>query len=352
MEKLRFAVCGSGWRAMFFVRAALDLPEIFELTGVLCHSAEKAEAFAKEYGVPAFFQLDKLLDTKPELVVSCVRKASMADMVMALLRRGVPVMSETPLAVEEEKLLALWRTMRETDTPLMLAEQYMFYPTHLARLMLVRRGLLGDVTSCAVSMMHDYHGISALRAYLNAEGAPERMNAMRFDTPIVVTGGRGGLVTSGETGNEIRFVAQMVWPGGLVGLYDFSGVQYHSFIRTNHIRVLGNRGEIFDDEVRYVGADNLPVCSKMTVRREEETQTVRAVEFEGETLWENPFAEGIAMSEDDVAVRTMLLRAKAQLSGGEEAYPIRWGFADSYAAIKMTEKQERQGKLELMPWDA
>ena len=30
MKRIRYAVVGNGWRAMFFVRAALNLPEIFE----------------------------------------------------------------------------------------------------------------------------------------------------------------------------------------------------------------------------------------------------------------------------------------------------------------------------------
>lgn len=45
MSKIRYAVAGNGWRAMFYVRAALNLPEYFELTGVLCRTQEKAQAF-------------------------------------------------------------------------------------------------------------------------------------------------------------------------------------------------------------------------------------------------------------------------------------------------------------------
>ena len=34
MSKIRYAVVGNGWRAMFFVRAAKNLPELFEVTGI------------------------------------------------------------------------------------------------------------------------------------------------------------------------------------------------------------------------------------------------------------------------------------------------------------------------------
>ena len=66
MNRIRFAVAGNGWRAMFFVRAALNLPEIFELTGVLCRSLEKAQAFEAAHGVKAFWELDALLETRPD----------------------------------------------------------------------------------------------------------------------------------------------------------------------------------------------------------------------------------------------------------------------------------------------
>ena len=78
-EKIRFAVAGSGWRALFYVRAARRLPDWFELTGVLCHTREKAQAFAREHGVKAVSSLEALLEDAPDFVVTCVRKADMAE---------------------------------------------------------------------------------------------------------------------------------------------------------------------------------------------------------------------------------------------------------------------------------
>ena len=50
MSKVRFAVVGSGWRSFFYIRIAKALPEIFELTALLCRSREKADRFRREYG--------------------------------------------------------------------------------------------------------------------------------------------------------------------------------------------------------------------------------------------------------------------------------------------------------------
>ena len=146
MQKIRYAVAGNGWRAMFYVRAAKNLPEWFELTGVLCHTREKAEAFEREHGVKAFWTLDALMETKPDFVVTCVSKKALAAMTMACLEHGVPVLSETPLAVDVQTLTALRETQERTGTPLEMAEQYFLYPSHQARRALVEAGdILGRV---------------------------------------------------------------------------------------------------------------------------------------------------------------------------------------------------------------
>lgn len=339
MSKIRYAVVGNGWRAMFFVRAALNLPEIFELTGVLCRTKEKARAFEREHGVKAFDTLDALLETKPEFVVSCQTKAAMPGMTMELLRRGVPVLSETPLATDLETLEEMLRLQKETGTPLEMAEQYFLYPNHQARRALIEKGTLGDVQNVWMSMMHDYHGISMLRAYLGEESGPVTIRARKLTTPIVHTGGRPGLVAGGEIENEYRVLAQFDFGGGRVGMHDFAGSQYHSTIRTNHLRILGTRGEIFDDEVRWVQEDGRLAKAELVYHCDEITGTLRAIDFDGERVYANPFRWDVAMTEDDIAVCTVMTRFAKALEGGAMHYP--YAFRDSYLSIKLTELANR-----------
>ncbi len=341
MGKIRYAVAGNGWRAMFFVRAALNLPEIFALTGVLCRTREKAEAFEKAHGVKAFWELDKLLETKPDFVVSCQTKAVMPGMTMELLRRGVPVLSETPLATDEKTLEQMRDLQQRTGTPLEMAEQYFLYPNHQARRTLIEKGVLGDVHNVWMSMMHDYHGISMLRAYLGEESGPVTIRARKLTSPIVYTGGRPGLVAGGEIENEYRVLAQLDFGGGRVGMHDFAGSQYHSAIRTNHLRILGTCGEIFDDEVRWVREDGRPAKAKLVYHHDEITGTLRAIDFDGERVYENPFGWDKAMTEDDIAVCTVMVRFAAALDGGQMHYP--YAFRDSYLSIKLTQLADRDG---------
>lgn len=350
MNRIRYAVAGSGWRAMFYVRAAKNLPECFELTGVLLRTREKAEAFEREHGVAAFSSLDALLETKPDFVVTCVSKRALAEMTMECLRRGVPVLSETPLAVDEKTLEALRDVQRQTGTPLEMAEQYFLYPTHQARLSLVRAGLLGEVHSVYLSMMHDYHGISMLRAYLGEESGPVTLRARRLITPIVHTGARPGFVAGGGIEDENRVLAQMDFGGGRVGLYDFAGSQYHSAIRSSHLRILGTRGEIFDDEIRWVREDGRPARDRLAVHADEITGTIRAIDFDGRRVYENPFRWDVPMSEDDIAVCTVLTRMDRALHGGEAHYP--YAFRDSALAIRLVELADEDGEetLDVLDW--
>lgn len=351
MDKIRYAVVGTGWRAMFYVRAAKKLPELFELTGVLCRTKEKAEAFEKAHGVKAFDSLELLLETKPMFVVSCVSKPGMADMVLHLLEAGVPALSETPLAIEMEKLNRLYETQQRTGTPLAMAEQYFLYPSHAARLNVLRTGILGDVTSCALSAMHDYHGIAMLRAYLGEETGPVTMRARKVISPIVVTGGRGGYVTDGQMGEEIRVFAQINFGGGRLGLYDFSGTQYHSAIRSNHLRILGTHGEMFDDEVRFLREGNRPALARFVTHRDEITGTIRAIDFDGQRVYENPFRCDAAMDEDEIAVCCVMQRYAKELAGGEKHYP--YAFRDSFMAIMMSRLagEDAQAELDVLAWN-
>ena len=350
MKKIRYAVVGNGWRAMFFVRAALNLPERFELTGVWCRSEEKAKAFEAAHGVKAFWDLDALLETKPQFVVSCLTKAAMPGMTMELLRRGVPVLSETPLATDEGTLCAMRDLQKQTGTPLEMAEQYFLYPNHQARRALIEKGVIGDVWNVWMSMMHDYHGISMLRAYLGEESGPVTIRARKLTTPIVHTGGRPGLVAGGEIENEYRVLAQFDFGGGRVGMHDFASSQYHSAIRTNHLRILGTRGEIFDDEVRYVMADGRPAKGRLVYHHDEITGTLRAIDFDGERVYENPFRWDVAMTEDDIAVCTVMTRFAAALEGGERHYP--YAFRDSYMSIVLTQlaNEDAARTVDVLSW--
>ena len=200
-------------------------------------------------------------------------------------------------------------------------------------------------------MMHDYHGISMLRAYLGEESEPVEIRARKIYQPIAVTGGRAGYTPGDEMGDEYRTLAQFDFGGGRMGLYDFSGTQYHSAIRSNHMRVLGTRGEIFDDEVRFLGEGNRPETEKLSVHRDLITGTIRSIDFNGQCVYQNPFRWDVEMTEDDIAVSTVLVRMGKRLESGESHYP--YAFRDSYMSCLLAAAADADGRVvtQKMEWD-
>ena len=353
MKKIRFGVIGTGWRALFYVRAAQYLPEYFELTGVLTRSQERAKEFEETHGVRAFTDFDALLETKPEFIVSCVTKAAMTDTVIRLLKSGMPALAETPLATDEEGLRRVYDAWKRTGVTLQLAEQYFLYPSHRARQALIEQGVLGEVTTCYLTMMHDYHAVSMFRRFLCGDDSMVAIRAQEVQYDIINTGDRSGYLTDGRKGFERRMVAQIVDKRGKLGVYNFSGTQYHSAIRSNHVQILGMRGEIFDDEVRYLLADNRPARAMLEYRRDEMTGTIRAIDFDGMRIYENPFRTDVAMTQDDIAVSTLLVKMGAAVRDGKLFYPMAQAFRDGYLSWQLHEAAQT-GKTVVcgrMPWD-
>ena len=353
MGKIRYAVVGTGWRAMFFIRAAKNLSELFEVTGVLTRTKARAAQFEKEHGVPAFTDMDEMLKTQPEFVVSCVTKAAIEETTIALMERGMNVLSETPLATDEAGLIRIYETWKRTGVKLQLAEQYFLYPGDAARAALVRKGLLGEVSSCTLSMIHDYHALSMMRVYLGADDRRATIRSLSDRRDIVVTGDRSGVRTDGEIGYEERVFAHIAYGDGKLGLYDFSGTQYHSEIRSNHLRILGDRGEIFDDEVRWAPADNRPMRAGLEYRRDVATGTIRAIDFCGERVYENPFRCDVKMSEDDIAVSCVIRGMGEAVREGKLFYPMAQCFRDGYYSYLLHEATRTGEAMQAkaMPWD-
>ena len=192
-----------------------------------------------------------------------------------------------------------------------------------------------------------------MRVYLDADDEKAAIRATGDERDIINTGDRSGVLTDGKVGFEHRVYAQIAYGDGKLGLYDFSGTQYHSEIRSNLLRILGDRGEIFDDEVRWVPEDNRPMHAKLEYRRDVATGTIRAIDFNGERIYENPFRCDVAMSEDDIAVSCVLRGMGEAVRTGKLFYPTAHCFRDAYHTWLLKEAERTGERMEAkeMPWD-
>jgi hypothetical protein len=253
MKPIEFAIVGAGWRAEFFLRIAKALPDRFRIVGIVVRNADKGKAVEAAWAVPIFRDTDSLLAAaRPAFVVVSVPQPVAPLIIAELVNRNVAILTETPPAPTREGLLDLWKLV-ERGAHIQVAEQYIYQPLHSARLALIRAGKLGEPSFAQVSACHGYHGTSLIRHFLNIGFELATVTARAFEADIIAGPGRAGPPEFEKIGRSRQVIAQFDF-GHKLGIYDFTGDQYFSWIRSHSVLVRGPRGEIRDQEVRLLEA--------------------------------------------------------------------------------------------------
>lgn len=341
MEKIRFALIGSGWRAEFYIRIAKALPEIFELTNVLVRDKGKGEKFAIQHGVSVVQTLEELEKDCPDYVVLAVKRGIISEYLPRLFSKGIPVLCETPPAEDVESLNSVWEAYTKYKAKIQVAEQYFAQPLYEAWEKVVQDGKIGAVENINISSLHGYHGASIIRRFLGAGFENAVIYGKRFWFNVTETYGRDGMIFDGEVVPCSRDRLTMEFDNGKTAFFDFSDpAQYHSFIRTRQLTVQGTRGEIDDLTIRYLTDKNIPV-----------TETLNRIDLGvyGNQEWshygimlgekfyyKNPF-KNARFNDDEIAVATCMYRMKEYLENGTEFYSLKDALQDMYICLKMEE---------------
>ena len=91
-----YMIIGYGWRADFYYRIAKLLPERFSVCAGVLRTEERAKEVAHKEGVFATSDLDQALERKPDFAVLCVPRDVTKDYLVKLMKKGIPVLCETP----------------------------------------------------------------------------------------------------------------------------------------------------------------------------------------------------------------------------------------------------------------
>jgi predicted dehydrogenase len=328
-----FAVVGAGWRAQFFLRLAALMPDRLRVAGVVVRRSEVAEEVGRTWAVPAERSLgDLLARERPDFVVSSVSWGANPGVIQAAVAAGLPVLAETPPAPDAAGLRALWAAVGATGL-VQIAEQYLMYPGHAARLELVRRGVVGTPTSVQVSSTHLYHAVSMIRGLLGVGGGPATVDAREFVAPLA-----DPLTKTGWTGDDTprpaaTTIATIDFGGGAMGLYDFTDNQWHNQLRSRRLVVRGSTGEIVDDEVVRLAGERTILRSPIVRRQigydlDLDGYDTDHISFEGHVLFRNEFT-GLRLADEDVALATLLTRMAAWCRDeGAPPYPLAKGCQD------------------------
>ena len=347
---MSYVIVGSGYRARFYARIARTYPSLFSAM-FLCRSEEKAALMTRETGVPAVWSAEEAMAFHPEFVVVVVNKASIADVCAEWVNRGYPVLMETPAGMTREQLLRLW-DLSQNGARIAVAEQYHRYPDIIAGLQAIADGKIGTPGTAYLSVAHDYHGMSLIRRMLRTEGESYTIRGERTMHPVTETDSRTGPIPGNPVRERARDVVWVCFDSGKNALYDFSGVQYHSFIRSRHIVVRGDRGEWCDTVLYRLDDGGRPV-------REELAPVIpeRYVALDTALLRDarRVAKRGLSMDnlQDEFAMASMLYDMKDFLETGREIYPFSEALEDAYFRILMEEalaEPWKEVRAEKMPW--
>jgi predicted dehydrogenase len=340
MSPIDFAIVGGGWRAEFFLRIARALPERFSIAGVVVRDAEKGRALEAKFGVATYRDIDALLRaTTPGFVLVSVPQPAAPAIIAELAGRNLPILTETPPAPTLQGLLDLWKLV-EGGARIQVAEQYIYQPLHAARLALVRSGKLGDPSFAHVSSCHGYHGISLIRHLLGTGFGNATVTARAFEAEIVAGPGRTGPAPAEKINRSRQVLAQLDF-GDRLAIYDFTGDQYFSWIRSLSVLVRGSRGEIRDAVLRYLQDFATPM--EIELRRQDKGLNGNLEGLWGKGIlagahwaYQNPFPYA-PLSDDEVAIATVLAGMQTYVEGGDPIYSFAEAAQDQLLSLAIDE---------------
>lgn len=354
MKKHRFIIVGSGWRSLCYVRIAKALPEVFDLCAMLCRTEEKAERMARENNIYTTTSIEECKAMHPDFVVVVVNKTSIAEVSKEWMVYGFPVLCETPAALDTDTLNELWQ-IHCAGGRLMVAEQYIYDPVYQTQLQVLGRGLIGEPSFLHLSLAHEYHGASLMRAYLGVDaGEGFTVAAKTYAFPTVETMSRYEKFTDGRVAEKKRTVGTFEFADGKVAVYEFDSEQYRSPIRNNYVKLQGVRGEMKDNAFYWLDDANEPrkaqlVSSEVQFTRDSENpnlkfgsecKEIRLVQEDvtDEVLYEAPFGLR-GMSKGETAVAELMVQA-AEYDREQAGQNLRDALQDAYMAILMKQAVE------------
>ena len=350
-----FAIAGGGWRTGAYLNIAAAMPDRFKIGGMFVRNAEKGAAIEAARGVRTFRTLEDTISVaQPDFVVTSLSWPVNPVFIDALVAAGMPVLSETPPAPDLEGLRAVFAHV-QNGAKIQVAEQYNFQPFNAARIELARSGRLGTISQAQVSISHGYHGISIIRRLLGIGFEDCTMSGRTFSSDLIEGPDRDGPPKSESTRPSRQQLACFDW-GDRLGVFDFTGDQYFSWIRNERLLVRGERGEIINEHATWL-ADYLTPISADFIRREAgqcgnlEGKHLKGYLLGGDWIYVNPCGDA-RLADDEIAIATSLMGMADYLNGGKEVYSLADACQDHYLSLLAAEAIENGTTVtsERQPW--
>lgn len=354
-EEIVFGIVGSGWRTEFFLRIAKELPERFKVSGVVTRTEVTGKIIEKKFGISTYRTIDELLNaTKIDFAVVSVPWEIAPIRTKELVERGIPVLTETPPAPDLGSLIEI-NKLTGLGAKIQVAEQFHLHPLHAARIAIANSGKLGEISQVQISVCHGYHGISLMRKLMGINFENATITASSIITPLIAGPTREGGPREEKLIESQQVIAAFDF-GGKYGIYDFTGDQYFSWIRSKRLLVRGSKGEITDLSVRYLKDFQTPIEYELKRVNMGEYGNLDGFGLKGilageEWIYKNTFTPG-RMTDDEIAVASCLEKMYQYTKNGQDFYSLAEGSQDHYLSLMINEalRTGEKIKTESQPW--
>jgi predicted dehydrogenase len=167
----RYALVGTGVRgtAMWGRSVVQRYSDVVEFVGLCDVNPLRLEVGRKLIGVdcPTFTRLDEMLDkVKPEALMVTTVDATHAECITTALQRGIDVLTEKPMVIDEAQCRAVLDAEKQSGKQLVVTFNYRYAPKHQKIKEVLLSGEIGKVASVDFSWYLDIqHGADYFRRW-------------------------------------------------------------------------------------------------------------------------------------------------------------------------------------------
>lgn len=169
--KRRYAIIGTGDRgsSMWGTNLARRFPDLIEFVGLCDINPLRVDAARKRIGVdcPTFTNFDEMIDqTKPDLLMVTTVDAFHGEYIVRGLDRGLDVMTEKPMVIDEQQCQAVLDAERRNQRKIIVTFNYRYSPARQIVKETLMTGEIGRIISIDFSWYLDViHGADYFRRW-------------------------------------------------------------------------------------------------------------------------------------------------------------------------------------------
>jgi predicted dehydrogenase len=147
----RYAIVGTGVRAIGMWGRPLiaQFSDRLDFVGLCDTNSKRVELARQAIGTscPTFTDFDRMCDTaRPELLAVTTVDAYHADYIVGALDRGIDVITEKPMVIDEKQCGAVLDAERRNNRKIVVAFNYRFAPKHVKIKEMLQSGAIGTLT--------------------------------------------------------------------------------------------------------------------------------------------------------------------------------------------------------------